>query len=177
MSCSQIFSVRFFLVQRLQQIIRFPHSKKKYHLYTHSFFPQLFAFLRGNIRFITSLLPADRFRTDLSKRNTYYYFTHLRVFPTSVNWWFSHFILSAVRWQQVSSSLQNSSQYSGWSQQCCSLDGLNSSSDFQLFQSLYRTLGDRCKRTKKNYYYCYNYLKEIGIQWKSVWEVKTWFQL
>ena len=39
-------------------------------------------------------------------------------------------------WQQVSSSLQNSSQYSGRSQQCCSLDGIHSSSYFQAHQSL-----------------------------------------
>ena len=32
--------------------------------------------------------------------------------------------------QQVSSGLQDSPQYSGWSQQCCNLIGLDSSSDF-----------------------------------------------
>ena len=37
-------------------------------------------------------------------------------------------------WQQVSSSLQDSSQCSGHSQQCCSLDGLHSSSNFQVLQ-------------------------------------------
>ena len=36
--------------------------------------------------------------------------------------------------QQVSLGLQDFSQYSGWSQQCCSLDGFFVSSDFQLFQ-------------------------------------------
>ena len=30
------------------------------------------------------------------------------------------------KWQQISLSLQDSSQYSGWSQQCCCLDGLHS---------------------------------------------------
>ena len=35
-------------------------------------------------------------------------------------------------WQQVSSSLQDSSQYSGRPQQCCSLDGLHSSSNTPL---------------------------------------------
>ena len=35
-------------------------------------------------------------------------------------------------WPQVSSSLQNSSQCFGWSQQCCSLDCLHSSSYFQI---------------------------------------------
>ena len=34
-------------------------------------------------------------------------------------------------WQQVSSNLQVSSQYSGRSQYCCSLDGLHSSTNFK----------------------------------------------
>ena len=45
-------------------------------------------------------------------------------------------ILLEFEWQQVSSSPQDSSQYSGRSQQCCSLDGLHSSSNFQILQSL-----------------------------------------
>ena len=39
-------------------------------------------------------------------------------------------------WQQVSSSLQDSSQYSGRSQKCCRLDGFNPSANFQVLQSL-----------------------------------------
>ena len=39
-------------------------------------------------------------------------------------------------WQQVSSSLQDSSQYSGRSQQCCRLDGLLSSANFEVLQTL-----------------------------------------
>ena len=39
-------------------------------------------------------------------------------------------------WQQVPSSFQDSSQYFGRSQQCCSLDGLHSSANFQVLQSL-----------------------------------------
>ena len=35
-------------------------------------------------------------------------------------------------WQQVSSSLQDSSQYSGRSQQCCHLDSLYPSAIFQI---------------------------------------------
>ena len=35
-------------------------------------------------------------------------------------------------WQQVSSCLQDSSYYSGSSQQCCHLDGLHSSSNLQV---------------------------------------------
>ena len=43
-------------------------------------------------------------------------------------------------WQQISSSLQNSTEYSGWSHQCCSLDSLYSCSYFQVPQSLYQSL-------------------------------------
>ena len=57
-------------------------------------------------------------------------------------------------WQQVPSSLQDSSQYSGWSQYYSSLDVLRSSSYFQVLQSFYQSFGgctkstnyDRCKR-------------------------------
>ena len=42
--------------------------------------------------------------------------------------------------QQVSSGLQDSSQYC---QQCCSLNGLNSSSDFKYFLSPFQVSGDR----------------------------------
>ena len=38
-------------------------------------------------------------------------------------------------WQQVSSSLQDSSQDSGRSQQCCCLDSLYSSANFQVLQA------------------------------------------
>ena len=41
-------------------------------------------------------------------------------------------LLLEFEWQQVSSSLHDSSQYSGRSQQCCSLDGLPMSSNFQV---------------------------------------------
>ena len=39
-------------------------------------------------------------------------------------------------WQQVSSSLQGSSYYSGLSQKRCRLDGLHPSANFQVLQSL-----------------------------------------
>ena len=38
-------------------------------------------------------------------------------------------------WQQVSSSLQDSSQDSGRPQQCCHLDSLYPSANFQVFQA------------------------------------------
>ena len=40
-----------------------------------------------------------------------------------------------IEWQQVSSNLMDSSQYSGQSQYCSSLDGPHSSANFQVLQS------------------------------------------
>ena len=56
-------------------------------------------------------------------------------------------------WQQVSSSLQDSSQYSGWSQYCSNLDGLYLSSYFQVLQSLYQSFGDCTEWTNYNWYH------------------------
>ena len=55
--------------------------------------------------------------------------------------------------QQVSTSLGDSSQYSGRSQQYSSLDGLHSSSYFQLLQSLQQSFGDCTERTNYNWYH------------------------
>ena len=43
--------------------------------------------------------------------------------------------LLEFEWQQVSSSLQDSSQDSGRSQQCCHLDSFYPSANFQVFQA------------------------------------------
>ena len=76
------------------------------------------------------------------------YFTHsLRVFPTSICWWsFTGVWLTA--------SLQDSSQYSDRYQQCCSLNGLNSSTDYQGF-------GDHSKRTIYDYYHRYLHVPQL----------------
>ena len=58
-------------------------------------------------------------------------------------------------WQQVSSGLQDSSQYSGRSQQCSSLDGLLMSSNFHIFQSLYQSFRDCSKHVNYNSYLCH----------------------
>ena len=58
-------------------------------------------------------------------------------------------------WQQVSLSLQDSSKYSGRSQQCCSLDGLHSSSHIQVLQALYQYVGDCTKRPNYNWHHRY----------------------
>ena len=56
-------------------------------------------------------------------------------------------------WQQVSSNLQDFSSYTVWSQQCCSLDSLNSSSYLQVLQSLYQSFGNCTKRANYNSYH------------------------
>ena len=67
------------------------------------------------------------------------------VFHTSISWWFL-----TEAW--VAASLLDSSQYSGQSQQCCSLDGFHSSSYFQVLQSLYQTFSDCTKSTNYDWY-------------------------
>ena len=52
--------------------------------------------------------------------------------------------------QLVSSSLHNFSPYSDRSQLSCSLDGLHSSSYFQVLQSLYQFFGNCTKSTNYN---------------------------
>ena len=64
-------------------------------------------------------------------------------------------------WQQVSSSLQESSQYSGDSQQCWNLDGLNSPSYFQLLQFLYQSFGNCTKSTNFNWYHRHFYVPHV----------------
>ena len=54
-------------------------------------------------------------------------------------------------WQQVSSSLQDSSQYSGRSQQCCCLDSFHSFSYFQVLSTVYNSSGDCTERA--NWYH------------------------
>ena len=70
-------------------------------------------------------------------------------------------------WQQVSSSLQVSSQYSGRSQQCQSLDGLHLSSYFQVLQSLYQSFGGCTERTNYNWYHCYLHVPWLFQFWKK----------
>ena len=55
-------------------------------------------------------------------------------------------------WQQISSNLLDSSQYSGRSQYCSILDGLHSSANFQVFQYLYKSFGECTKSTNYNLY-------------------------
>ena len=58
-------------------------------------------------------------------------------------------------WQQFSSGFQDSSQYSGRSQKCCSVNGLHFSSYFQVFPLPYQTFGDYTECT--NYNLCHRF--------------------
>ena len=72
------------------------------------------------------------------------YFTHLRILTPA----FADGFPLESKWQQVSSSLQDSSQYSVRSQHCYCLDGLISSFYFQFYD-------DHTKGTIYNWYHCH----------------------
>ena len=69
-------------------------------------------------------------------------------------------------WQQVSSSLQDSSQYSSQSKQCCSLDGLHLSSHFQVVQSLNQSFRDCTKSTNYNWHH-HHFHVQLFFQFSS----------
>ena len=56
-------------------------------------------------------------------------------------------------WQQISWSVQDSSQYSGQSYQYCSLGVLHLCSYFRFLQFLYQSFGDCTEHTNYNWYY------------------------
>ena len=60
-------------------------------------------------------------------------------------------------WQQVSSSVQDSSQYSGRSLKCYTLNDSHSSSYFQVLQSPYESFSECTECTNYNVYdrHCY----------------------
>ena len=69
-----------------------------------------------------------------------------------------HFSLD-TEWQQVSSSLPDSSEYNGRYWHCYNLDGLHSFSYFQVLQSLYQTFGDCTERSNYNWYHCHFHIR------------------
>ena len=96
------------------------------------FFPFFFFIKSQVIRNVKTIYPLilQYFQWD-----RYYYI--LYEFSTSAS--ADGLLLESER-QQVSSGIQDSSQYSSQSQQCCSLDSLASFSDIQFQQSFYRNL-------------------------------------
>ena len=61
-------------------------------------------------------------------------------------------LLQESGWQQISASVQDSSQYSGRSPQYSSLDYLDSSSNFSVLESFYQSFSDCTKSTNYNLY-------------------------
>ena len=90
----------------------------------------------------------------------YYYFYHITPceFFTPVS---AGGLSLKSEWQQVSSGFQDSSEYSNWSQQCYSLDGLNSFFDFLLLQFLFffvffsSLFGDCSRYSDYTWYHCH----------------------
>ena len=79
--------------------------------------------------FLLSFIFFTLWSTGMAKSTIYYYYYSSRVFHISMSWWF----FSGV-W--VTASLLDSSQYSGRPQQCCRLDSLYPSANFQVLQAL-----------------------------------------
>ena len=90
----------------------------------------------------------------------YYYYYYLLLFEFSTPALADGFSLE-FEWQQVSSSLQDLSQYSGRSQYCRSFDGLLSSCNFQVLQSLHQFLVDCTMRTDYNWYNRHFYVPQF----------------
>ena len=63
--------------------------------------------------------------------------------------------LLEFEWQQVSSSLQDSSQYSGRPQQCCRLDSLHPSANFQVLQAVQQFFSYCAQRTDHDWHNLY----------------------
>ena len=95
-------------------------------------------------------LPNDLLHSMFTK-NIRILFYSLWIFHTNNNCWFS----LKSKWQQVSSAVQDSSQYSSRFWQCCGLDGLNSFSDLQVPQSLFCVFLDYSNGSNNNWYYCH----------------------
>ena len=66
-------------------------------------------------------------------------------------------------WQQVLSEFQDSSRYFDRSQQCCSLYGLDSFSDFHFLQSFFQAFKERSKRTLSSTVFFYKLLAKVQV--------------
>ena len=73
----------------------------------------------------------------------YYYYYYCEIFAPAVIGGLS----LESGWEQISSGLQDSPEYSSRTLQCCGLDDLDSSSDFQFLQSPFLTVKNRYKHT------------------------------
>ena len=78
------------------------------------------------------------------------------IFPHKCLLMVFHWSLSYNKFPQVSF------QYSSWSQQCCSLDGFQTSSDFQLFQPHFQAFRGHYKRIDYKYHY-HTYVSQLAL--------------
>ena len=99
----------------------------------------------------------DISRSSRAKFSYYYHVTYWEFFTSAL----ADDLSLEFEWQQISSSLQDSSQYSGRSQYCSSLDGFHSSSYFKVLQSLYQSFGDCNKSTNFNWYNCHFHVRQF----------------
>ena len=85
----------------------------------------------------------------------YYHYYYFKIFFIEVLADGFFFFFFEFEWQQVSPSFQDSSQYSGRSEYSRSLDGLHSSSYFQVLRLQYQSFIDWTKSTNYNVYHCH----------------------
>ena len=116
---------------------------------------QSFFFVKYYQSLITIII-IDNFQSFLiivNHHHSYSFYYHYYFIP----WQFFTSVLAdgfpqEFEWQQASSILQDSSQYSGKSQQWCSFDSLHPSRYFQVLHSLYQYFRDCTKSTNYNWY-------------------------
>ena len=87
------------------------------------------------------------------------YFTPWEFFTSA----FADGLLLESENQHIASSLQDSSHYSGRSQEYSSLDCLHSSSYLQVLQSFYQSFGDCTECTNYNWYHRHIYVLHFSI--------------
>ena len=118
-------------------------------------FHSFFSFLTRFKYFFIILLSFIFTRGPLRKQNFFLFMKTRSHFLTRIEWSILLLLFTSCEfftpaltgglslkseWQQVFSSLQDSSQYSCWSWSYCSLYNLNSSSDFQIIQFFFPSL-------------------------------------
>ena len=114
----------------------------------------------GDFPSLPSLLPCHGSCCSCSN---YYYIT-LWKFLHQLTLVVFHWSLSDCQSLQVSRNLFSS----GRPQHCCSLDGLDLSSDINLFQYLFKAFGDRSKRANYSWYHRYLHVPQARSKYLSL---------
>ena len=147
-----------FFCHSFQEWSRVSYEKDSRCIYHFDDIPAAEKFSRSSeflsLFFLSSLLVwfcSLRIFTSTCNFLIYYYVTPWEFFTSAL----ADGLSVELEWQQISSRLLDSSQYSGRSQKCCSLDGLHSSFNFQIFQSLYHSFSDCTNSTNYSWYHCH----------------------